>query len=277
MPILGIIASSFPRPNFMGAWSSAGTFTAARSRPVPVVLGSTIYYVTGDLGGAATNTAITFSTGNGSWSANSSFAYQCLGPIAGVINSTTAHFAAGFGGGANHFSSTDMSTFTSQTAFPATGMRSASGIGFNNKFFTSGGYRDPIGGFDRSSYSFSSGTWTTETSYPIDTDTPGMFAFNNSKYYFVAGSNYSYSGGTYTAETNPPAGIAGFFLGQTVYQRRVYLSSGGNTSWYSWTGSGGWRTETSSTGTTWGGAILGNVMISKVDGYNTTTQKSTIG
>ena len=103
MPILGIFASSMARPNFMGSWSSAGTFTAARSRPVPVVLGSTIYYVTGDLGGAATNTAITFSTGNGTWTANTSFPYGCLGPIAGVINSTTAHFAAGFQGTTNHF------------------------------------------------------------------------------------------------------------------------------------------------------------------------------
>jgi hypothetical protein len=276
MPILGIFASSMARPNFMGAWSSAGTFTAARSRPVPVVLGSTIYYVTGDLGGAAQNTAITYSTGNGTWTANTSFAYQCLGPIAGVVG-TTAHFAAGFGGTTNHYTSTDMSSFTSQTAFPATGMRSATGIGNNGKFFTSGGYRDPIGNFDRSSYSFSGSTWTTETSYPIDTDTPGMFAFDNSKYYFVAGSTYSYSGGTYTAETSPPAGIAGFFNGQSVYQRRFYGSGGGGTAWYSWTGQGGWRTETSSTGVTWGGAILGNVMISKVDGYNTTTQKSTIG
>lgn len=275
MPILGVVASSI-NSFFLGSWSSAGTFSAARSRPVPVVLGSTIYYVTGDLGGAATNTVITSSTGDGSWSANTSFAYACLGPITGVVG-TTAHFAAGYAGGSNHYTSTNMSSFSSQTAFPATGMRSASGIGNNGKFFTSGGYRDPIASFDRSSYSFSGGTWTTETSYPIDTDTPGMFAFDNSKYYFVTGSTYSYSGGTYTAETSPPAGIAGFFLGQSVYQNRFYGSGGGGTSWYSWTGSGGWRTETSSTGATWGGAILGNVMISKVDGYNTTTQKSKIG
>jgi hypothetical protein len=247
-----------------------------------MTVGSNIYLLTGDTGGASTNTTMTYSNGSTTWTTNTSFPYVTLGPWATFIASTSvAWMGSGYNGNDKVYSSTNMTSFTAQPNYPVNGLRSCSSTGLNGWPYVSGGYSDPSAAYVRSSYAFNTSTsnWVSQTVYPIDTDTPALFSFDNtSKYYFTYGGlTYYYTGsGAWVSDTAPPVGIYGQFNNSTVKYGRVYLNAG-STQWYSWTGSGGWRTETSSATATFGGAILDTTLFSKRDGYNTDIYKAVIG
>lgn len=283
MPIIGIIASSYAQaPHYMGAWAAAGNMASNRSRPTPLAVGSNIYLLTGDPSGATANTTMTYSNGSTTWTTNSSYPYTTLGPWATWISGASlAWMGGGYTGGTNVYTSSNMTSFANISGYPVAGLRSCTATGLGNVPYVSGGYSDVVGNWVQNSYSYNFGTggWTAQTSYPVTTDTPATWSFDNtSKYYFTAGGvTYYYTGsGAWVSDTAPPVGLYGSFNNSTVKYGRVYLN-GAATAWYSWTGSGGWRTETSQTNAGFGGAILDSTIYSKRDGYNTDIYKSVIG
>jgi len=278
--IIGILASSSSQPWFLNAWATNGVLATNRSRPTPLAFNSVIYYLTGDPGGASSNTVMNYSSGNGTWTANTLFPYSCLGPWA-TVNGGTVWMGNGFNGGTNVYTSTNMVSFTAQTGYPINGLRSCTATALNGSVYVSGGYSDPLGGYQRGTYRYNSGTsaWVAQTNYPYDTDTPATWTFDgSSKYYFTqGGSTYYYTGsGSWVLDVTPPTGLYGAFNNSTVFQGRVYLNAAG-TQWYSWNGSGSWRTETASAQATFGGAIMDGALYGKRDGYNTDCYKATIG
>jgi hypothetical protein len=282
MPILGMIAAGLiNRTGVMGSWATNGNFSGNKSRPTPIALNNTMYFLTGDAGGAGANRDIISGSGNGTWTTTSNaYPYTCLGPWVANVNGTV-YVGSGYTGGYNVYTTTNMSTFTSMTNFPTNGLRSCCATSFKDTVYVSGGYADPGGGWSRKSYKWDivTNNWVAQTDYPLDTDTPSMWTFDNtSKYYWNYGDTYSYTGsGAYTVEIAPPVGLNGTFCNTTVYKGRVYIGQGAGYLWYSWAGSGGWRTEVSSSYTSWGGAILNGTMYFKEDGYNTRVHKSVIG
>lgn len=282
MPILGVLASNLMnRTGIMGSWSTNGNFSGNKSRPTPFAFNNTIYFITGDGGGAAANRDMTTSSGNGTWTTTSNaYPYTCLGPWISNVNGTI-YMGGGYTGGTNVYTSTNMTSFTNLgVAYPTAGLRSCGSVDFKNTVYVSGGYSDPLGGFSRKSYKYDTGSgWVAQTDYPIDTDTPSMWTYDGtSKYYWNYGDTYSYTGsGGYTVEIAPPVGLNGTFCNTTVYKGRVYLNQGTTTTWYSWAGSGGYRAEVSSSNSAWGGVILNGILYFKREGYNTDVYKSVIG
>jgi hypothetical protein len=263
----------------LNSFATNGSTPVARVNCIPVTLGSIVYWLFGDTGGASTNRVLAQGTGNGTWTENTTaLPYQTLGGFVTNVNGTV-YIGGGFGGSTNHFSTTDFSSYTSQTSYPISGIRSCCGTPLNNKLYVSGGYSDVLGNWQRASYSYNGSSWTSETTYPFDTDTPAVWTLDGaSKYYWSSGSAaYSYTGsGAYVAETAPPAGVNGLYNNTTVYNTRVYLGSGQN--WYSWGGTGGWKTELTSTGwTAFGATVMGNNLYAKPYTTSTTVYKASIG
>lgn len=274
---LSMRAGNLPSTLPMSTFSSAGSIPVSRSRPTPVTLGSSVYFLYGDTGGASPNLVVTSGTGNGTWTQATNMPYSCLGPFATNM-SGTVYFGGGYSGGVNFYSTTNFSSFTQRTNYPISQMRSACSVPLNNKIYVSGGYSDGLASFVRSSYSWNGTAWSAETNFPIDTDTPAVWTYDGtSKYYWSYGQTYSYTGsGSYQLEESPPANFTGAYNNTTVYNGAVYLGS--SQDWYSWKGSGGWQQQLSSVGwNAFGGTILNGVLYAKNNDYSTAVYKSTIG
>lgn len=282
------IANGFPKYSkvkgdikvgLLGPWTTITGFSTARSRPIPIIWNSNIYYLYGDTGGATTNTVVNYGTGNGTWTNLTNLPVQGLG---GFVNAdgSRVDFSGGYGGTTGHYSTTDFSTYTSRAAMPISGLRSMTSVMMNSKIYTTGGYTDVAGiaGYKRNTYSYnpSNDTWTAETTFPKDVDTAASFTLDGTKIYTCDYQNYSYTGsGSWTAETNPPYDTTGLFNNTTVYNKRAYFRLYATT--YSYDG-GSWRLETFGRDNgAFGGAILNGVYYTSPDGTSAKIQKSTIG